>query len=348
MNGNKNQQTLEFTGSGGEYFKIWIVNILLSILTLGIYSAWAKVRKKRYFYSNTVLMGSTFDYLADPLKILKGRIIAVVILVLYSFAGGISPVVGGILALALFVLMPWIVIKSLTFNAYYSAYRNIRFDFNATYGSAFVVFVLYPILIVFSLGLAYPFIIKKINEFIIDHSAYGTSNFKFNATGGQFYIVFLKALAMYSVVSTILMGAVYFIIGDDLFSLMEGDVSGINEIALISVLVLSLPAFLFIFAYVYVAMINLVFNELTLQEHQFSCSLSVGKMCWIIFSNMLMVSFTFGLMIPWAKIRVTRYRLSCLSINVQGNPEDFIAAEKKRSSAIGEEVGEMFDMDIGL
>ncbi len=34
---------LNFTGKGSEYFKIWIVNIALSLITLGIYSAWAKV-----------------------------------------------------------------------------------------------------------------------------------------------------------------------------------------------------------------------------------------------------------------------------------------------------------------
>jgi uncharacterized membrane protein YjgN (DUF898 family) len=38
---------LEFTGCAGEYFRIWIVNVCLSVLTLGIYSAWAKVRRKR-------------------------------------------------------------------------------------------------------------------------------------------------------------------------------------------------------------------------------------------------------------------------------------------------------------
>lgn len=75
----------KFTGSGGEYFKIWIVNIFLTIITLGIYSAWAKVRNKRYFYSNTQLDGSTFKYLANPLKILQGRIIAVVFLELAPF-----------------------------------------------------------------------------------------------------------------------------------------------------------------------------------------------------------------------------------------------------------------------
>ena len=56
---------LQFTGKAGEYFKIWIVNLCLSVLTLGIYSAWAKVRRKRYFYGSTLLAGSA---LADGLR----------------------------------------------------------------------------------------------------------------------------------------------------------------------------------------------------------------------------------------------------------------------------------------
>ena len=39
------EQRLRFTGSGGEYFRIWAVNRTLTVLTLGLYSAWAKVRR---------------------------------------------------------------------------------------------------------------------------------------------------------------------------------------------------------------------------------------------------------------------------------------------------------------
>ena len=64
---------LRFTGTGQEYFGIWIVNLLLTIVTLGIYSAWAKVRKLQYFYRNTQLDGSAFEYHGNPVPILKGR-----------------------------------------------------------------------------------------------------------------------------------------------------------------------------------------------------------------------------------------------------------------------------------
>ena len=69
----------EFTGTAAEYFRIWIVNLFFTLATLGIYSAWAKVRKRRYFYGSTRLDGDSFDYFASPKAILNGRIIAVAI-----------------------------------------------------------------------------------------------------------------------------------------------------------------------------------------------------------------------------------------------------------------------------
>mgnify|MGYP003342959055 CR=1 FL=1 len=81
---------IEFTGNGSEYFRIWIVNLALTILTLGIYSAWAKVRRLQYFYRNTALMGHGFDYHGDPVAILKGRITGIVLLVAYNGAFAVS------------------------------------------------------------------------------------------------------------------------------------------------------------------------------------------------------------------------------------------------------------------
>src|SRR5258706_2352402 len=75
-----------FEGSGREYFKIWIVNLALSIVTLGIYSAWAKVRSKRYFYGNSYIGEHAFEYHGSPLGILVVRLIALAILL----ASGLS------------------------------------------------------------------------------------------------------------------------------------------------------------------------------------------------------------------------------------------------------------------
>ncbi|HZR68833.1 MAG TPA: DUF898 family protein, partial [Burkholderiales bacterium] len=81
----------EFTASASEYFRIWVVNLLFTLLTAGIYSAWAKVRKKRYFYGSTKFDGATFDYFASPRAILNGRIIAFAVFVVYALAGDLYP-----------------------------------------------------------------------------------------------------------------------------------------------------------------------------------------------------------------------------------------------------------------
>src|ERR1700739_359859 len=83
-----------FHGSGGESFRIWIVNLLLTIVTLGIYSAWAKVRRQQYFYRNTELAGSSFEYHGQPLSILKGRIVAIGLLLIYKYGFQVSVPVG--------------------------------------------------------------------------------------------------------------------------------------------------------------------------------------------------------------------------------------------------------------
>ncbi len=82
----------EFRGSAGEYFGIWIVNILLTIITVGIYSAWAKVRRNRYFYGNSYVDGHSFDYHAKGLQIFIGRAIVFGYIIAYNVLLTVSPI----------------------------------------------------------------------------------------------------------------------------------------------------------------------------------------------------------------------------------------------------------------
>jgi uncharacterized protein DUF898 len=109
-------ESFAFTGSGPEYFRIWIVNVLLSVMTLGIYSAWAKVRTQRYFYRHTRVAGASFDYHGRPLAILKGRIVSVVLFGGYYIANIVSPEAGAVAFLVLVALLPWLVMRSLKFR----------------------------------------------------------------------------------------------------------------------------------------------------------------------------------------------------------------------------------------
>ena len=89
---------------------------MLSVLSLGIYSAWAKVRNKRYFYGHTSLLGNSFDYHALPMQILKGRILVVCILVSYQLLIGFTPLLAPLLSLLFLFAIPWLIMRATKFN----------------------------------------------------------------------------------------------------------------------------------------------------------------------------------------------------------------------------------------
>ena len=130
--------SFEFRGQTGEYFWIWIVNVLLTIATLGIYSPWAKVRTKRYFYGNAFLADANFEYHARPLSILLAR--AVVLLLTVgggAIAAAYSVAADARYSFLLFLLLPWALVRGLSFNARNSSYRGLRFSFARRYGEAY-------------------------------------------------------------------------------------------------------------------------------------------------------------------------------------------------------------------
>lgn len=147
------QHAVLFHGRAGEYFSIWLVNALLTMITLGIYSAWATVRRRRYFYGNTEIAGDRFDYHARPMDILKGRIIVFVGLVLFFILSSLMPTLALLFALAFFALIPWIVIRSWRYNALMSSFRGVRFNYLCRIGRAYWVMFLCPLLMIVGLYL---------------------------------------------------------------------------------------------------------------------------------------------------------------------------------------------------
>lgn len=194
---------VSFTGKAGDYFGIWIVNLLLSVVTLGIYSAWAKVRRMKYFYNNTLIDGVGFDYHAKPIAILKGRIIAFLVFLVYAVLSKFSPMLGAVLLIGLFLLSPWLIVRSMVFNARNTSHRGLRFDFSGKTMEAAKVFIGYPLLVVVTLGLTYPFVAQRTNKFLFENHAFGLSKFKFDALVKDFYKVYLKIFGVLIIVGVV-------------------------------------------------------------------------------------------------------------------------------------------------
>ncbi len=328
----ENQQNFPFSfqGNGGEYFRIWIVNILLTIVTLGIYSAWAKVRNAQYFYGNTELDGTRFAYLAKPLTILKGRILAVIVFVIYMIISNLYPIAGGILGLLFMIAVPWIVVRSLKFNMRMTAWRNVRFGFEGSVGGAAMTFIAWPFFGLLSLGLLFPMAIYKQMEYIIQNTRYGTAKFNMRSFIGDYYILCLK-----------IMGFMF------LAGLAAVGLSFIFEpLSIVGMF------FIYFFAFIFftVRSVNMMYSNASFNGGavNFDSTYQDWSYAKMVLMNSLLTALTLGLYLPWAMVRIAHYKADHLQILSADGLHSIAAAEQENVSALGEELGDVFDLGIGL
>lgn len=344
----------EFSGKGGEYFRIWIVNLALTILTLGIYSAWAKVRRLQYFHRNTALIGNSFDYHGNPIAILKGRLIGLGLLAGYNIAFTFNVMFGMIVLGLLLVALPWLIQRSLCFKLHNSSYCGLRFRFNGSVGGAYATFLGWPMLNIPALGLLSPFVQQRIKAYLHNNSAFGTSPFSFSAGPGAFYLLYLKLLGMF-IVPLILFGvlaAAFNVFGG------MGDLAGARKDPaqiqkmmmpmIIATLIFYLTLFLVIGPWFAARMQNLVWNHTALGPHSFASRARARDLLLIYVTNFIGIILTLGLFKPFADIRLAKYRLTHMALQAEGNLDDFFAHEQQSVTALGEETTDIFDVDISF
>jgi uncharacterized membrane protein YjgN (DUF898 family) len=351
------REQFTFTGTAREYFGIWIVNVLLTIVTLGVYSAWAKVRRQRYFYGNTWLAGANFDYHARPVRILIGRLIVLSVLVAYNLALQFQPVVGGLIAVALIFAAPWFVMRGLRFSARVTSYRNVRFDFTGKYGGGFLAYVLGAALIYGSGGILAPLASQWMWGYTLDNLRYADRPIKceprLEKLYGQWW---LPALVLVGgvIVLFIVAGALIFI-----FSTQLGTAIGIGEgrkpspyAILVAFYVVMIP---FLILYAIAGLLyragtrNVALNETIIDNrHALSSSIDRGRFAWISVTNLVATLFSLGLARPWAAIRMASYLASVTALDTTGSLDDYIGTIKDSGSAVGSEYIDVEGFDLGL
>lgn len=328
-------EPLRFTGRGGEYFGIWIVNLLLTVFTLGIYSAWAKVRRLQYFHRNTLLAGSPFDYHGSPTAILKGRIIALVLLVTYNVAVEVSLPLAAVAFVALAAVLPLLLMRSLRFRAHNTSWRGLRFAFDGQRGGAYSVFLLWPVLSALTVWLLAPLWHQRLKRYQQQNLRFGATGFSFDAGAGAFYRIYLTAVGL------LLLAA----IAGGL--LLAATISS-RAVALQLVPLMMIAALLAVGPYLTARTQNLVWNHTQLGAHRFESRASARRLYWIGVTNLLGIVFTLGLFMPFAAIRSARYRIESVSMIAAGSLDDFVAGQSSAVGATGEGAADLFDVDLGL
>jgi uncharacterized membrane protein YjgN (DUF898 family) len=129
------QHTLEFSGSGGEYFRVWIVNLLLSVVTLGFYTPFARRRTAQYFYSHTLVAGSPLEFTAQQRRMVIGFLLLVALYVAFKTASqtGQDTVVTAML-LGAALLAPYFWGSAMRFRLNATRWRGVRLQFAGSWG----------------------------------------------------------------------------------------------------------------------------------------------------------------------------------------------------------------------
>jgi uncharacterized membrane protein YjgN (DUF898 family) len=341
-----------FTGRAGEYFRIWIVNLALSVVTFGIFSAWAKVRQQRWFYGNTWVADAPFEYLAPPLAVLKGRVIAVAILAIYVLVSQFLPVAEGPLILLLLLATPWLILGGLRFRARYSAWRTINFSFDNDVYDAGRAYLLYPMVLGPTLGLAFPWVRRHQASFTVEGHLLGPDRLELTATTGDFYRAYARValltvglvgvlgllLAGLAGVATALLGGFFQDLGEEQRDIVIG----------IATLVVAYTLFVAFSVIAAARVTNLTYNHIRVAGHSFRSTLRSRDLLALYLTNTLAVLLSLGLLIPWAQVRMARYRASRTVLVSERSPLEVRARHRAGEAATGAEVADVMDVDLSL
>ena len=202
-----NTSPFSFHGDGGSLFGIWIVNMFLSILTLGIYYFWGKMKIRKYLFSQTEFDGDRFAYHGTGKELFIGSLKALVFFFIPlfllnqipTFMGG-RPVIYTMVTLLTYaiivVFIPVAMVGVRRYRLSRSSWRGIRFSFRGETWDFIKLFLWGSFLTAITLGIYNPFFETKRYDFMVSNSYFGNREFEFDGNGRELLGTYLLALLL--------------------------------------------------------------------------------------------------------------------------------------------------------
>lgn len=353
---------LRFTGTGSEYYGIWVMNLLLSVLTLGVFSAWAKQRKARWFAQHTELLGDRFDYHGQPLRILAGRAVALVLLALYLYGFLISPLLGWSVLAALILSGPMLFASAQRFRLANSSWRGMRFDFRPPVSRVYAVCV--PVIVLWLTGtalaalgasqkwlligfgvslLGFPLAHARLKQLQHEHAWFGEQHFRFTAAAADFYHFYVQLAVL--VVLAMVAATLGVIAIEGAIGLSS---AGGSWLVLRSILI-TLILWALVWPYFAARMQHIVWAHTQWGDLRFAGEMRSSTLWKLTFGQMALVLLTAGLYWPFAAVAIARYRIE--SITMQSDrPLGEVAIQPSAlgaQNASGDASADFFGLDLG-
>lgn len=370
---------VEFTGSGSEYFRIWIVNLLLTIVTLSLYRPFAKARRLAYFHGNTLVGGQPLGFHGDPWKMLRGYLVMLVFGGVYFGSSQFSPVAAGVALVCFAALWPALWRASLQFRLANTSWRGLRFGFDGSLGGAYRAMLpaFIPWLgslagslmmpkteseaevtamfsqIMMTMGLTFvaaialvPLSLAWVKRYQHGHYLYAGQRTQLEASTGSFYTYAVKVVIV-SVLAMVVAGIFFAVV-------MAVASKGRSPSAMMPIMALG---FFGMYAIYFALMLpygqsrlqNLVWGSTRSQALQFHSELKLAPLGALTLKNLALVICTLGLYWPFAAIATARLRLSAVSIDLDEDLTQWHAgAAAGQNDATGDAAGDFFGIDMGL
>ncbi|MDH5682036.1 MAG: YjgN family protein [Spirochaetota bacterium] len=356
------QTPFRFDGSGKELFGVYIVNLILTLATAGIYFFWAKTNIRRYLYQHVEFMKDRFDYHGTGLELFIAFLKLLPILVIffgllpYLYFANFSPEIANLFYILtiyafLFVAYPFIAIGSYRYRVSRSSWRNIRFTFTGKFGDFCRIYYLNMFLVLVTMGIYYPWYICKIKTFFWQNTRLGNESFNFDAEGDNFVGIYLSTLG---VAIGIYVGYLLIIVLITVLSTLGGLNDDKDSIVIALVIGIAVSTLLFLFGYMwlwswYAARSARFFWKHTLvQGKRFQSTLKTKPLLKISLLSLLITVVTLGIALPWVLVMNYRIIISNLCLNGSLELDSIKGKSAQDSSALGDDMGSAFDVGGGL
>lgn len=306
---------LQFFGSGSEYFKIMIVNWLLTLITFGFYYPWARAKKLQYIYKNTALNNQRFHFAGTGNEMFRGFIKVIgfylaVIIVFLLFTKVINAPVLGIIFLyaAIFTIIPFAIHGSLRYRLSRTSYRGIRFGYRGDRNTFVMNTYKWILFTVFSLGVYSFWMQMNIRRYTHGNIRYGNAKFENDADGFDYFVINIKGYFL----SLITFGIYSFWWMRDIFNY-------------------------------YVEKTQIKHEN---QKINFYSTATGGSFFELLVVNALITIFTLGFGKAWADMRTQKFIVD--NIKMQGNIDidQITQTEEEYKDAFGDDVMDFFEIEM--
>lgn len=302
---------VNFIGTGGALFLLYAKNLVFTVLTLGIYYFWGKVKVLKFLASQTELgRGDSFTFHGEAKMLFKGAAIAGVVYVtvtlLFEYLATFHFAFSLIFIFLFLMAVPFAVIGTIRYRFGNTSWRGVYFSFRGVYKTYLKIFLKGVFFIIPTLSFYIPFWHANSQRFFRQNTHFGTMNFGYTGVGKEiFKTIYIKA---------------FFLI--------------------------PLTAGIYYFWYK-AKLIRYDWEHTTFNGLNFSSTITGSKLLMLQLTNMLLLTFTLGLAFSWVKTRTLTHKFSW--VQIEGDADlDKIVQDIIEGGQTGEGLADIFDFDIGM